>query len=64
VPHLIALKLHALKQDLAHRQIKDFLDVVDLVAANKIDLKSEELKSIFQRYGSADLYRRILTACE
>lgn len=59
VEHLIALKLHALKQDLAHRRVKDFLDVVELVRANGIDLRSEEMRQIFERYGTEDLYRRI-----
>ena len=59
VEHLIALKLHALKQDLEHRRVKDFLDVVELVRANGIDLRSEEMRQIFERYGTEDLYRRI-----
>lgn len=64
VQHLIALKIHVLKQDLEHRRMKDFLDVVELVRANKIDLQSTEMREIFERYGSEDLYRRIKLASE
>lgn len=64
VEHLIALKLHVLKQDLAHRRIKDFLDVVELVRLNGIDLQSTEMREIFERYGTEDLYRRIKLAVE
>jgi hypothetical protein len=64
VEHLIALKLHVLKQDLAHRRIRDFLDVVELIKANKIDLQNDEMREIFSRYGTEDLYRRIKLAVE
>ena len=64
VEHLIALKLHALKQDLKHRRLRDFLDVVELITENKIDLKSAEMQEIFERYGTPDLSRRIALYCE
>jgi predicted nucleotidyltransferase len=62
--HLIALKLHVLKQDLEHRRLKDFLDIVEVVRAKKIDLQSAEMREIFSRYGTEDLYRRIRLAVE
>lgn len=62
--HLIALKLHALSQGLEHRQIKDFLDVVEIIASRQIDLHSDEMREIFERYASPDLTRRIRIACE
>jgi hypothetical protein len=64
VEHLIALKLHVLKQDLEHRRLKDFMDIVELVRVNKIDLQSAEMREIFSRYGTQDLYRRIKLAAE
>lgn len=64
VAHLIALKLHVLKQDLPHRTIKDFSDIQGLVECNGVDLKSVEMKEIFERYGTDDLYRRLKIACE
>ena len=64
VEHLIALKLHALKQELPHRAIKDFLDVVELIRANHLDLNSAEMQEIFARYATPDLARRVRIACE
>ena len=62
--HLIALKLHVLKQDLEHRRLKDFLDVVEIVRASKINLQSEEMRGIFAKYGTEDLYQRIKLATQ
>jgi hypothetical protein len=39
--HLIALKLHVLKQRLSHRGYKDFMDVLSLVQANQLDVRSD-----------------------
>ncbi len=64
VEHLIALKLHALRQELPHRAIKDFLDVVELIRANHLDLNDSEMQEIFKRYATDDLARRIRIACE
>src|SRR5690606_17992266 len=64
VEHLIALKLHVLKQNLPHRTIKDFADVQALVEHNNINLHAPEIREIFSRYGSEDLYRRLKIACE
>jgi predicted nucleotidyltransferase len=56
--HLIALKLHVLKQGLEHRMLGDFDDVVQLVLVNRIDLENPEWKSLFDRYGNEELYER------
>lgn len=63
VEHIIALKLHVLRQNLAHRTLKDFQDIVGLVEVNAVDLRSPEMREIFQRYGTEELYRNIRTAC-
>ncbi len=57
--HLIALKLHVLKQGELHRFLKDFQDVVELVRINKLDLRSPQVHGLFLRYGSAELYGKI-----
>lgn len=63
-PHLIALKVHALAHDVANRRFKDFLDVIEIVAANHIDLNSPEMKAILERYGNPELNQRIRKACD
>ena len=45
--HLIALNLHALKQQLAHRTFKDADDVGSLVRMNKLDLQSPRYEQLF-----------------
>jgi predicted nucleotidyltransferase len=61
--HLIALKVHALKNTRTHRFLKDFQDVTELVTRNKINLASPELQEIFERYGTPELYGKISRAC-
>lgn len=62
-PHLVALKLHALKHGGRHRQLRDFLDVVELVQRQRLDLNSAEMRELFDLYGTPELYRKILLAC-
>jgi hypothetical protein len=62
--HLVALKLHALKQGLAHRRIRDFLDVVELLQVNDRDPRSLEVKAIFEQFGTEELYEQIVHACQ
>jgi predicted nucleotidyltransferase len=57
--HLIALKLHALKNTRMRRFLKDFLDVENLIAINKLDIKSQKIRGLFDKYGTQDLYEKI-----
>jgi hypothetical protein len=57
--HLIALKLHVLKQGKLDRFLDDFIDVVELVKANRLDLQTEQFRALFIRYGTADLYDKV-----
>lgn len=58
--HLLALKLHVLKQAKLHRFQKDFLDVVSLISVNKLDIESDRYRQLFERYGSLKLHEQIL----
>jgi hypothetical protein len=57
--HLLALKLHALKNTRLHRFLKDFLDVENLIRINQIDIGSENIRQLFLRYGTIELYEKI-----
>lgn len=57
--HLIALKLHALKNTRMHRFLKDFLDVENLIRINRVDIKSDKVRKLFDKYGTEDLYEKI-----
>ena len=57
--HLIALKLHALKNTRMSRFLKDFLDVEYLIRINQLDIKSKNIHELFEKYGTPDLYDKI-----
>jgi predicted nucleotidyltransferase len=60
--HLIALKLHALRQGDLHRHTRDFGDVVELVLINKVDLASAEYAAILERYADAATREKLSAA--
>ncbi len=60
--HLLALKLHVLKQNLRHRTLRDLDDVINLVSVNGLNLLEDHWKALFQRYGDAGLYAKVLQA--
>ncbi len=57
--HLLSLKLHALKNTRLDRFLKDFLDVENLIRINKLDLKSENIRQLFQKYGTMEVYEKV-----
>ena len=63
VEHLIALKLHALKNGRIHRFLKDFQDVEGIIRKNALDLQSERIRQLFLKYGTMDLYEKFVHAC-
>jgi len=60
LPHLLALKLHALKHTNVGRVLKDYEDVLNLATVNNLDLRSDEFRHLCLRYGTPELYERIL----
>ncbi len=58
--HLIALKLHALKQALPHRTSKDAEDVEMLSRRNRLDLRESHYEDLFLRYGNKEIYDTLL----
>lgn len=58
--HLIALKLHAVKYNLKLRIFKDIPDIINLIRINKVDAKSEKFKELCLKYGTEELYQKIL----
>lgn len=60
--HLIALKLHSIKYNFKNRFLKDFPDIVNLIKVNKIDIRNESFKELCLKYGTDELYKKILEA--
>ena len=43
--------------------MKDFQDVEGLIRINGLDVASTEIKDIFERHGTAELYQKVGRAC-
>ena len=56
--HLIALKLHAIKND-PKRETKDLNDVFELIKAKGLDVRSSKFKDFCLKFGNAGLFERI-----
>ena len=61
--HLLALKLHALKQGLQHRTFKDADDVETLLKLNGLDIATPHYEQLFLKYGSREIYETFLRIC-
>lgn len=59
VLHLIALKLHALQSEDRVALGKDYLDILNLVRLNHVDIHSEEFEGVLQRYGTPTIITRL-----
>lgn len=62
--HLIALKLHAAKQDLEGRDYRDLGDILGLVRDNQVDVRSDPFRELCLKFGTNDLYQMILGAAK
>jgi hypothetical protein len=58
--HLIALKLHAMKNPERLRQGKDLLDILNLVSLCKIDIEGQEFQGILDRYANEEIRNLVL----
>jgi hypothetical protein len=58
--HLLALKLHALKQAAAGRTSKDAEDVEILARRHKLDLREPRYEKLFLKYASREIYETFL----
>lgn len=58
--HLIALKLHALKNAPEHRVSKDFNDIEMLTRHHVLQLRSDHYKRFFLKYGTGQIYKTML----
>lgn len=58
--HLIALKLHSIKYNPKLREPKDLPDIINLIRVNNVNAKSNEFKELCLKYGTEELYNKIL----
>lgn len=57
--HLLALKLHALKQAQPHRTSKDAEDVQMLIRRNNLDISQPKYEQLFLKFATRDIYETI-----
>jgi hypothetical protein len=61
--HLLALKCHAIKHGHRGRIVKDADDVIRLAQANKLDLDEPDIRDLFLKHGTAELYEKVRRLC-
>jgi D-arabinose 1-dehydrogenase-like Zn-dependent alcohol dehydrogenase len=57
--HLIAMKLQLIAGN-KMRELKDFPDVVQLISANGINPKDENIRTLFEKNALMELYQKII----
>ena len=57
--HLISMKLHALRNRPAHREAKDYSDVVELLKIGKIPPSSGEFRQLCEKYDTIWVYDKL-----
>jgi hypothetical protein len=62
--HLIAMKLHALKNEARMQRSPDFEDVIHLIKTANIDIRGPDFREIVERYASEPIRARIEKECE
>ena len=58
--NLIALKLHSIKYNPKIRESRDLPDIINLIRINEIDFKSKEFRELCLKYGTKEIYNKIL----
>jgi len=58
--NLIALKLHSIKYNPKIRESTDLPDIVNLIRINKVDFKSKDFRELCLKYGTKEIYEKIL----
>lgn len=57
--HLIAMKLHAIKNN-PKRGLQDLTDLVEMLKKNQIDVNSPKFRDLFLKYGADEWYRKVV----
>ena len=60
IEHLIAMKLHAMKQGAPARRLRDLLDIITLVRQGQVDVGGADFKQLCERYGSREIHAEIV----
>ena len=58
--HLIALKVHALKNSQGLRALKDITDIAQLLRVKRVDVQAKWVKDTFEKHGTNELYGKVV----
>lgn len=58
LPHLVALKLHAIRNN-PKRELRDLADIAELLRANPNAVSRSELRALCERYGPAGIVSKL-----
>lgn len=58
--HLIALKLHSIKYNPKIRLSRDLPDIINLIRINEVNIKDRKFKELCVKYGTEEIYHKIL----
>ncbi len=58
--HLVALKLHALREEQRVRRGKDYQDVLEIIRLTGINTKGQEFQQILDRYATESIRNRLI----
>lgn len=61
--HLLAMKLHALKNARGIRTLKDMNDVVNLLVNNRVDVRAEQFRQLALKHGTSEIYEKLVAVC-
>lgn len=64
IKHLIAMKLHALKQGDEIRRLRDLLDIITLLRYGELDVISDDFKKMCQDFANEAVYEEIVDLYE
>lgn len=60
--HLIALKLHSIKYNPKLRLSRDLPDIINLIKINDVKYKNKDFKELCLKFGTDEIYSKILEA--
>lgn len=63
IPHLVAMKLHAINHGPPHREMGDLHDIIMMLRNNEIDIASDAMQDVFLKHGKPEQYEQVRKAC-
>lgn len=59
IQHIIAMKLHALKNDFEYRKSKDISDIIELMKIGELNIEMPEVQKLILKFGNQQIEQEI-----